>query len=100
VDSQDWVHLLKALADATRLRIVSLLLSEPLTVQQLAQRLDATNYNVSKHLRILREAGVVTSNKQGRLLLSSITPGFRTRLSDQQTTLDLGCCRFHFDHFQ
>ncbi len=100
VESQDWVHLLKALADETRLRIVSLLLNEPLSVGQLAERLDATNYNVSKHLRILREAGVVTSSKHGRLLQSSITPAFRRRLSDDQTVLDLGCCRFNFDHFE
>lgn len=100
MDSHNWVHLLKALADDTRLRIVSLLLADPLTVQQLAERLGATSYNVSKHLRILREAGVVTSSKRGRLLLSSITPAFRGRLSDQQTTLDLGCCSFRFDRLE
>lgn len=98
VESQDWVQLLKALADETRLRIVGLLLNEPLTVRELATRLEATDYNVSRHLRVLREAGVVISDKQGRWLRSAISPAFRRRLSGNETVLDLGCCRFRFDH--
>lgn len=100
VESQEWVHLLKALADETRLRIVGLLLHEPLTVLELATRLEVTNYNVSKHLRILREAGVVQSSKQGRQLRSMIAPAFRRRLSGNESVLDLGCCRFRFDHLE
>ena len=50
--------MLKALADDTRWALVTELLRRPSTVTELTDRLHATQYNVSKHLRILREAGV------------------------------------------
>lgn len=95
-DSQNWVPLLKALADPTRLELVRLLLREEHTVEQLAEALQATEYNVSKHLRILREAGVVVSNKQGRHLHNTVAPAFRKKIG-RKRILDLGCCTFRFD---
>jgi len=92
----DWIPLLKALADPTRLELVRLLLDKDHTVEQLASALNATEYNISKHLRILREAGVVLSNKKGRHLHNSITPAFRKKMGDHRV-LDLGCCSFQFD---
>jgi DNA-binding transcriptional ArsR family regulator len=89
--------LLKALADETRWGIVRELLAQPLTVNELAERLGATQYNVSKHLRILREAGIVHAAKDGQHVQCSITAEFRKRLSKGETVLDLGCCTFRFD---
>ena len=48
--------MLKALADETRWRAVKELPAGPLTVNELSYRLGASQYNISKHLRILREA--------------------------------------------
>jgi len=48
--------MLKALGDPTRWRIVRELLKGTCTLGVLTNRLDATQYNVSKHVRILREA--------------------------------------------
>ena len=47
---------LKALGELSRLRIVRLLLKERLGVNAIAQRLAISQYNSSKHLRILKEA--------------------------------------------
>jgi DNA-binding transcriptional ArsR family regulator len=50
---------LKALGEMSRLRIMRLLLRDRLGVNAIAQRLRMSEYNVSKHLRILKEAGLL-----------------------------------------
>ena len=89
--------MLKALADETRWRIVRLLLSGPLTVSQLTERLRVSQYNVSKHVRILGEAGIVQKRRLGKLVECEVTPGFKQRLARGRNQLDLGCCTFRFD---
>lgn len=57
---------LRAISDATRLRIVTLLAAkEPLEVGQLAETLSLRSSTVSQHLAILRESKVVVMEKQG-----------------------------------
>ncbi|MQA16486.1 MAG: metalloregulator ArsR/SmtB family transcription factor [Pseudonocardiaceae bacterium] len=48
------------LAEPTRRRILDLLLERPRPVGDLTDRLDLTQPSTSKHLRVLREAGLVT----------------------------------------
>lgn len=48
-----------ALADPHRLRIVELLTRQPLTVGEIAARLQLRQPQASKHLRVLSEAGLV-----------------------------------------
>jgi len=93
-----WTALLKALSDDTRLRLIAQLLHSEQSVEELANRLDLSHYNASKHLRILREAGIIESHKQGRLVVSCIAKAFRRRVKNQ--VLDLGCCRFEFAQFK
>jgi DNA-binding transcriptional ArsR family regulator len=89
---------LKALSDATRWRIVKTLLSlDRANVNELAAMLHVKQSNASKHLRILREAGIVISSKQGTVVWCRIVPEFRQRLRDGGNALDLGCCTFRFD---
>ena len=47
----------KTLSDPTRVRILRLLESEPLVVQELMEVLGMAQSRVSRHLAILREAG-------------------------------------------
>jgi len=91
------IKMLKALADPTRWRIVAELLHAPLMVGEIGQRLDISQYNVSKHVRILREAGIATTQKRGKSVECSITPSFRQRLDENEHVLNLGCCTFRFD---
>ena len=88
---------LKALADRTRWRIVQELLSSPLTVSELAQRLSVSQYNVSKHLRVLREAGMVETVRRGKHVHCRIAPAFQDPVANNKNQLDLGCCVFRFD---
>jgi DNA-binding transcriptional ArsR family regulator len=52
-------ELLAVLAEPTRRRILDLLLEQPRTVNQLVGELGTSQPSASKHLRVLREAGLV-----------------------------------------
>jgi len=54
----------KALADATRLKIVGLLAQEPRTVEQMAALLNLQPSTVSHHLARLSDAGLVSASAQ------------------------------------
>jgi DNA-binding transcriptional ArsR family regulator len=56
----------RALADPMRARIVGLLAGEQLCTCHLAELTGARQANVSNHLRVLREAGVVEGQPAGR----------------------------------
>lgn len=57
------IEVLKALAEPRRWRIVELLSCEELCVCHLAEDLDIAQPLVSHHLRVLRDAGLVESEK-------------------------------------
>lgn len=58
--------LFKVLSDPTRLRLaVMLALAGEVCVCVLAQALDAPNFKVSRHLGIMRAAGMVTARREG-----------------------------------
>lgn len=96
-ETDNWVPVIKALADPSRLELVRTLLNErECSVQQLAKALDSPSYQISKQLSILRNAGIVISEKLGRTLHNKIAPDFERNI-DENRTLDLGCCTFHFD---
>jgi len=96
-EGRDCVSALKALGEDNRVRIISLLMDAPLGVCEIARRLDSTYYNVSKHLRILREAGLLEVEKHGRERLYVVPERIR-RSRSHTRVLDLGCCSFQFDH--
>ena len=92
----DCVVALKALAEETRVRIVSLLIDAPLDVTKIADRVGISQYNASKHLRVLREAGLLRLEKHGRRHLYALTEGIGRRMAEG-SVLDLGCCSFQFE---
>ena len=95
VQGNDCVVALRALGEDTRVRIVGLLLDEALDVGEISKRLGVSQYNVSKHLRILREAGLLEVEKNGRTRLYALPDAIRGR-ARQGGVLDLGCCSFQF----
>jgi DNA-binding transcriptional ArsR family regulator len=96
-DVEGCAPFLKALSDNTRWRIVQELLLSPLTVSVLGEKLKVSQYNTSKHLRILREAGIVETAKKGKHVHCQIVPAFRHRVAKDKAQLDLGCCVFRFE---
>jgi ArsR family transcriptional regulator len=59
------IDILRALADPTRLRIMRLLTRMELAVGELAQVLDQSQPRVSRHIRILAEAGLADRRREG-----------------------------------
>ena len=59
------IDILRALADPTRLRIMRLLTRMELAVGELAQVLDQLQPRVSRHIRILAEAGLAERRREG-----------------------------------
>ena len=96
-DEERCVEMLKILADQTRWRLLNALLAAPANVTDLTQKTGASQYNVSKHLKVLRDGGLVVSKRQGKEVVCSVTPDFRAKLRDGGWALDLGCCTFRFD---
>jgi DNA-binding transcriptional ArsR family regulator len=93
----DCTDILKALSDRSRMRIVKALLKKAHGVNNLAEELEISQYNVSKHLRILREAGIIDVEPDGTRREYFIVETFRERLKKEGNVLDFGCCSFRFD---
>jgi ArsR family transcriptional regulator len=67
-------RLFGALEDETRLRIVALLAHRELCVCHIQQILSLSQPTISRHLRILRLAGVVTDRRVGRWVHYQLAP--------------------------
>jgi DNA-binding transcriptional ArsR family regulator len=66
--------LLAVLADPTRRRILDLLLDEPRAVGELVAALDVSQPAASKHLRVLREAGLVHVHPDAQRRVYALRP--------------------------
>lgn len=64
--------LFRAFAEPTRLAIVQELKAEEMSVSDIVACLTTSQANVSKQLKILHDAGLVTRRKQGTLVLYRI----------------------------
>ena len=74
-----------ALADPTRCRLVGLLYDRPRPVHELAESFAISRPAVSRHLRILKEAGLVDEQRQGRENIYSLKRERLRVLSDWLT---------------
>ena len=70
--SEAQTKVLKALADAIRLRILGLLSSREMCVCEVMVALDLTQPTASHHLRILENVGLVKDRKEGKWVFYSI----------------------------
>ena len=64
--------LFKALNDPTRREILKLLRKKDLTAGEIADAFSISKPSISHHLELLKQAGLVTSEKQGQYVLYSI----------------------------
>ncbi|MCZ7417828.1 MULTISPECIES: ArsR/SmtB family transcription factor [unclassified Streptomyces] len=67
-------EVLRVLADPLRLQIVQLLARETLCTTHLVEETGARQTNLSNHLRVLREAGVVETEPCGRFTYYRLKP--------------------------
>jgi DNA-binding transcriptional ArsR family regulator len=74
-DPDDDSLVFKALADPTRRFLLDKLFErDGQTLTELEQDLDMTRFGVMKHLKVLEEAGLVVTRKQGREKLHYLNP--------------------------
>ncbi|HZG46136.1 MAG TPA: metalloregulator ArsR/SmtB family transcription factor [Allosphingosinicella sp.] len=68
-------HLFAALADPTRLRVLALLRAMELSVGEIAQVLGQSQPRVSRHVKILAEAGLIDRRKEGSWVFLGLGEG-------------------------
>ena len=96
----DQVKVFKALADETRLRLMRLLARGALNVNEIIGILEMGQSRVSRHLRILAEADLVTSRREGTWIYYqwSSADGASTLVGD--TLAHLGAHERDLSHFE
>jgi ArsR family transcriptional regulator len=79
VTSEDVIEALRAAGEPTRLRILALLANEELAVMELGQILDQSQPRVSRHLKLLTEAGLIERFPDGAWVFYRVAaePGVR-----------------------
>jgi DNA-binding transcriptional ArsR family regulator len=76
-----------ALGDETRLRLVSRLVKgEPMSIATLTDGTKVTRQAITKHLRVLEDAGIVRKARQGREQMWQLSP---RKLEDARHCLEL-----------
>ena len=70
----DLDHVWRALANPYRRRILDLLRQRPRTTGELAEALDENRFLVMQHLNLLREAGLVAVEAEGRRRINFLNP--------------------------
>ncbi len=69
------IQIFKALSDETRLRILGVLHREPLSVNELLEVLEMGQSRVSRHLKILSDAGILEGRREGSRVYYRINAG-------------------------
>src|SRR5690349_19701184 len=78
---QDLLRFTRALADATRWRILQLVHGRALCVCELAEILDLPQSSVSSHLQVIRRAGLLDSERCEKWIYYRTAPEFESLLS-------------------
>ena len=78
----------KAMGDENRFRILMLLLERPLCVCELLEVLDIKGGTLSAHLKILKNAGLINQEKDGRWIIYSISSENKTFLNEIEKELE------------
>ncbi len=77
--------------------MLRLLFKEPMSVTSISEHLQVSQYNISKHLRVMREAGLLEIEKRGQQRLYTVSTRLKSQLASNIHILDLGCCTFRLD---
>ena len=76
----------EALGDSSRFAIVQCLADRPRAVGDLAEELPISRQAVSQHLRVLKDAGLVSSHAEGTRRIYRLNPAGVAALKDQLDT--------------
>ncbi|MEI6521526.1 MAG: metalloregulator ArsR/SmtB family transcription factor [bacterium] len=74
VQIEKTIQIHQALSDATRVRIMRLLLERELCVCEIVDALEEPQYKISRHLAVLKNAGLVNDWREGQWMHYDIAP--------------------------
>lgn len=109
---RDFIKVMKSLSDPTRVKMLKLLEKKMLCVCELQTALGIAQSTTSKHLKLLEDAGLVTSKKDGLWVNYTISDGqqspyaaallgnLRHWLNDEADILDLVAGIHSIDRFE
>jgi ArsR family transcriptional regulator len=89
---------LRVLADVTRLSVMEALLDSPKNVTEINARLKIDQSLLSHHLKVLRDAGLVTTRREGKSVRYAVAPDAVS--AEAAKGLNLGCCQISFVQFR
>ena len=86
-DFENVARIAWALSDPVRLSVMQILMGGPAAVAELVSATGASQPNVSNHLRVLREQGLVRSERRGRRAIYEIPNSSVARLVESLTAV-------------
>jgi len=92
--SSDCANKLAVLADPTRLAVLEVLLNGPCNVKEINQQVRVAQNLLSHHLKVLREADLVISQRDGKGVKYALARG--VELGRSHNGINLGCCSLTF----
>lgn len=72
---KSFIKVMKALSDPNRVRVLKLLKGKELCVCEIQAVLDLAQSTVSKHMKLLEDAGLVDRSRQGTWIIYSLADG-------------------------
>jgi ArsR family transcriptional regulator len=85
---------LAVLADPTRLAVIGVLLGGSRNVKEINRHVRVAQNLLSHHLRVLREAEIVTACRDGKAVKYALAAG--VDVGSTHDAINLGCCRLEF----
>ena len=76
-------ELFKIFGDSTRIRILDVLTKKELCVQEIAEELSMTQSAISHQLRILKQADLIRSRRDGKAIFYSLADDHVATIMDQ-----------------
>ncbi len=97
LSDKESAELFKALGDEIRLKILHSLFDKEKCVTDIMNELKLAQSLVSHHLKTLKVAGLIESERDGHKICYSLVPHLRNNLSQSNNeSLNLGCCEIKF----
>jgi len=72
---KDFIRVMKALSDPNRVKVVKMLQQKEMCVCEIQMALGVAQPTVSKHMKVLEDAGLVRSKKEGLWVNYSLSSG-------------------------
>jgi DNA-binding transcriptional ArsR family regulator len=98
LSSRECAKVLRALAEGIRLEIILCLFNGESSVSEIAKKIGKNHSQVSHHLGVLRNSGLVVDKKDGKFVIYQVRPILYRRFkgSGDRNILDFECCSIEF----